>query len=38
MFGGIGLFSCLFMLASKFVPIISVSEMTEEDHKEPILD
>jgi len=38
MFGGIGLFSCLFMLASKFVPIISVSEMTEKDHKEPILD
>ncbi len=38
MLGGIGLFSCLFMLASKFVPIISVSEMVEKDHHEPILE
>lgn len=38
MLGGIGLFSCLFMLASKFVPIISISEMVEKDHHEPILE
>lgn len=30
-FAGISVFCMLFMLASKFVPIISVSEMTEEE-------
>ena len=30
-FAGISIYCMLFMLASKFVPIISVSEMTEED-------
>ena len=33
-FAGIAVFCMLFMLASKFVPIISVSEMTEEPESE----
>lgn len=38
-FAGISVYCMLFMLASKFVPIISVSEMTEEDTSiEPIME
>jgi molybdopterin-containing oxidoreductase family membrane subunit len=33
-FGGIGLFACLFMLASKFVPIVAMSDLVEEDPQE----
>jgi molybdopterin-containing oxidoreductase family membrane subunit len=38
-FGGLAMFGLLFMIASKFVPIISISEMTEVEEPETrILD
>ena len=33
MAAGVAVFILLFKLASKFLPIISISEMREEDHK-----